>query len=127
LNIIFNTAYMEKTFAKAEELVDSVKEYINNRIDAVKLSAAEKGSAIAANLLAGIFVALILFLFIIFAGIAVAFVLGEWMGKMWLGFLLVAGLYLLLAIMVWATRGRIIRLPVMNGLIKQLFSGDEED
>jgi len=118
---------MEKTFAKAEELVDSVKEYINNRIDAVKLSAAEKGSAIAANLLAGIFVALILFLFIIFAGIAVAFVLGEWMGKMWLGFLLVAGLYLLLAIMVWATRGRIIRLPVMNGLIKQLFSGDEED
>lgn len=118
---------MEKTFAKAEELVDSVKEYINNRIDAVKLSAAEKASAIAANMLAGIFVALILFLFIIFGGVALALVLGVWLGKMWLGFLLVAGFYLLLAIIIWAARGRIIRLPVMNALIKQLFSTDEED
>ncbi len=118
---------MEKTFAKAEELVDSVKEYINNRIDAVKLSAAEKASAIAANMLAGIFVALILFLFIIFGGVALALVLGVWLGKMWLGFLLVAGFYLLLAIIIWGARGRIIRLPVMNALIKQLFSTDEED
>ncbi|MBL7747983.1 MAG: phage holin family protein [Chitinophagaceae bacterium] len=118
---------MEKTFAKAEELIDSVKEYINNRIDAVKLSAAEKASAITANVLAGIFVALILFLFIIFGGVALALVLGIWLGKMWLGFLLVAGFYLLLALIIWAARGRIIRLPVMNALIKQLFSSDEED
>lgn len=118
---------MEKTFAKAEELIDSVKEYVNTRIESVKLSAAEKGSKIMANVIAGIIVAVILFLFIIFVGIALSFALAEWTGKTWLGFLIVAGLYLLIGIVIWAAREKLIRLPVMNALIKQLFSRDEED
>ena len=35
---------MEDTFAKAEELAEHVKEYINNRMDSVKLNSAEKSS-----------------------------------------------------------------------------------
>ncbi|MGF2412104.1 phage holin family protein [Ferruginibacter sp.] len=118
---------MEKAFAKAEELAGTIKEYINTRIEAVKLSAAEKSSAIIANLIAGAVVALVFIFFIMLASISAALLLGLWIGATWAGFLMVAGLYLLAAIIVWKARGKLIRLPIMNALIKQLFKTDEDE
>jgi len=118
---------MEKAFARAEELAGTIKEYVNTKIESVKLSAAEKTSAVIANVVAGIVVALVFLFVIIFASIALSFGLGEWIGKTWAGFLIVAGLYLLIGIIVWAGRGKIIRMPLMNAIIQQLFSKEEED
>ena len=118
---------MEKTFERVEELADTIKEYVNTRINSVKLSVAEKSSAVIANVLAGLIVACVFVFFIIFASIALSFGLGEWIGKTWAGFLIVAGLYLLAGIIVWSGRGKIIRLPIMNAMIRQLFSKDEEE
>ncbi len=117
---------MEKAFARVEELADTIKEYVNTRIESAKLSAAEKSSALIANVLAGIIVAFVFLFFIIFASIALSVGLGEWIGNTWAGFLIVACLYLLGGIVVWVGRGRIIRLPLMNALIRQLFSNDED-
>lgn len=119
---------MKEAFAKIEELAGTVKDYVNTRIESVKLSVAEKSSVVIANLLAGMIVAVVFFFFMIFAGTALAFGLGEWLGKTWAGFLIVACLYLLTGILVWTAREKIIRLPILNAMIKQLFrSEDEED
>lgn len=118
---------MEKAFEKIEELADNIKEYVNNRIDAVKLTAAEKSSAIIANLIAGLIVATVFMFFIVFASIALSLLLGDWAGSTWAGFLIVAGLYLLVGIIVWTAREKIIRLPIMNALIKQLFGEEDEE
>ncbi|HEY6063281.1 MAG TPA: phage holin family protein [Chitinophagaceae bacterium] len=118
---------MEKAFARVEELADTIKEYVNTRIESVKLSAAEKSSALIANVMAGVIVAVVFLLFIIFASIALSFGLGEWIGKTWVGFLIVAFLYLFIGIVVWVGRGKIIRLPIMNALIRQLFRNDEDN
>jgi ABC-type uncharacterized transport system fused permease/ATPase subunit len=118
---------MEKAFAKAEELASSVKEYINTRIEAAKLNAAEKTSGIVANIIAAIIVTLFFLFCIVFASTAAAVSLGEWMGKPWAGFLIVAFLYFLTGIIVWAKKEKIIRLPIMNALIKQLFKHDDAE
>jgi len=118
---------MEKTFARLEELADTVKEYVNTRIEAVKLSAAEKTSAVMANVLAGVVVALVFVFFVIFASVALSLGVGEWIGKTWAGFLIVAGLYLLIGIVVWMARGKLIRLPLMNAMIQQLSGNNEEE
>jgi Putative Actinobacterial Holin-X, holin superfamily III len=118
---------MENAFARAEEITDNIKEYINTRIESVKLGVAEKSSAVIANLVAGAVVAVVFFFFIIFTGIALSFALGDWIGKTWAGFLIVATLYLLIGIIVWMVRGKLIRLPIMNAMIQQLFKEDEED
>lgn len=118
---------MEKTFAKVEELAGTIKDYVNARIEAVKLNAAEKSSVVISNLIAGLVVAFVLLLFIVMGSIALAFGLGEWIGKTWAGFLIVAFIYLLIGIIVWIARVRIIRLPVMNAIIKQLFRSDDEE
>lgn len=118
---------MEKTFAKVEELADNIKEYVNTRIDAVKLNAAERSSSIIANIVAGLIVLAVFMLFFLFCSIALAFGLGGLIGKTWAGFLIVAGLYLIIGIVVWTARVKIIQLPVMNALIKQLFREDDEE
>ena len=55
---------MEKAFAKVEELADTIKEYVNTRIDAVKLNAAEKSSSIIANIVAGLIVLAVFIFFL---------------------------------------------------------------
>jgi Putative Actinobacterial Holin-X, holin superfamily III len=125
--LISKTINMEKAFAKVEELADNIKEYVNTRIDAVKLNAAEKSSAVIANVVAGLIVVAVFMLFFLFCSIALAFGLGEWIGKTWAGFLMVAGLYMLIGIIVWTARVKIIQLPVMNALIKKLFREDDEE
>lgn len=117
---------MEKLFAKAEDLADSIKEYINLRIAAIKLTTAEKSSAVVANIIAGTVAAMVMCLFVVFASIALAIGLGVWLNNSWAGFLIVAGLYLLMGIIVWTARGKLIRLPVMNALIQQLFTNTDE-
>jgi len=117
---------MEKAFEKIEELAGNINNYVNNRIDAMKLTAAEKTSAVIANLVAGLIVATVFMFFIIFAGIALSLFLGDWIGRTWAGFLIVSGLYLLIGVVVWSGKEKIIRLPIMNALIKQLFGKEDE-
>jgi len=118
---------MEKVYAKIEDLADTAKEYINTRVESIKLTVAEKTSVVIANAVTVLAVAFVFFLFIIFGSVALSFGLGEWIGKTWAGFLIVAGLYLLIGIVVWIGRERIIRLPVMNALIRQLFHNEDEE
>ncbi|MBL0358237.1 MAG: phage holin family protein [Chitinophagaceae bacterium] len=118
---------MERTFAKVEELVTAIKEYAEVRIDEVKLTTAEKTSRLLANVLAAAIVAIVLIFFVIFASVAVALLLGLWTGKLWIGFLIVACLYLLVGIIAWFARGKFIRLPLMNGMISQLFKMEEDE
>ena len=117
---------MEKVFDKAEELAGNIKEYVNNRVNGIKLNVAEKTSAVIANLVAGLMAVFIFLLFIIFAGITLSFGLGKWIGEIWIGFLIVTFIYLLLGFVIWKLRKRIIQLPVMNAMLKQLIKVDDE-
>ena len=112
---------MEKAFARVEELAGTVKDYVNTRIELVKLNTVEKSSGIIATVIAGFIVAAVFLFFLVFISIALAFGLGEWIGKPWAGFLIVALLYLVIGIIVWVSRVRIIQLPIMNALIKAIF------
>lgn len=118
---------MEKTFKNAEELTASVKEYLENRVDELKIGFVEKTSAIISNVLAGILIAVIFSFFVILGSIGLALWLGSELENAWLGFLLVAGFYLVFGLIVWLIRGTIIRRPVMNTLIRQLFKNDDDN
>ncbi|HSU29127.1 MAG TPA: phage holin family protein [Chitinophagaceae bacterium] len=118
---------MEKVFNKAEELILTVKKYVNGKIEAVKVNTAEKISVVMAAILARIVSGVGFLLFVVFGGIALSIILGQWIGKPWAGFLIVAGFYLLMGIIVWKGRVKLIQLPVMNALIKQLFKHEDED
>lgn len=118
---------MEDTFTKAEELVSEVKEYINVKLDALKLTVAEKISRIAAVIIAGAVVAVAILFFVIFLSIALGYLLGEIFNSIWLGFLTVAGLYLLIGLIIWSGKRKLIQIPIMNSILAQWSLKEEED
>ena len=118
---------LQEEFKRVEEMAQHVKDYVNTRIAQVKLSVAEKVSKLIAVLIAGMFVVVVLFLFVVFGSIAAAYAIGIWLGKMWLGFLIVAVFYLLIGILTWWAKERLLRIPIMNAIIRQLFHNEEND
>lgn len=118
---------MEKTFSKAEEMADNLKEYFQNRLDQVKLGAAEKGSGMLSNTLSAIILIITGLFAGIFAGMAVGFALAEWTGITWLGFLLVAVFYMLVGVLTWSVWRKKIRERIMNKIIRELFEHDEKN
>lgn len=112
---------------RVEELFDHAREYVNIRVDETKLAVAERSSAVLSMVIATAVVNIIFLLCLIFASIAGAIAIGLWLRSYWLGFLLVAGLYLLAGLLIWAGKERLIRQPIMNAIIHQLFKKEEHE
>jgi hypothetical protein len=118
---------MSETLRKVEELTDHVKDYITTKVEITKLRLAEKTSLTIGNIIAAVVVAVLFLFVILFGSIAGAWALSDWIGKNYAGFLIVAGIYLLVAIIVWFARGKLIRFPVMNAIIKMLHKKDDDE
>jgi hypothetical protein len=116
---------MSELFTHIEELAGSARNYLHTRIEVVKLNTAAKVSSVTSNIVARIVVAVVFIFFLFFGGMAAAFALGEWLGRTYWGFLAVAGFYLIAGIVVWLAREKMIRMPIMNAIIEQLFKEDE--
>ncbi|HNP53101.1 MAG TPA: phage holin family protein [Ferruginibacter sp.] len=117
---------MEKAFQHAERLVDQFKSYVNTRLQAWQLSLAEKAASIIANVLAAIFCLMVLLLFVVMLSIGAALLLGEWLGHYWLGFLIIAFIYLFMGIVFWSLRKKLIQFPLMNVFLQQLIQANDE-
>lgn len=117
---------MEKPFAQIDELATNIKDYLHTQVEVIKLKAAEKGSDVMANIIAGIIVMLIFFLCIVFAGIAFSLYINQSMNSSWIGFIIIASIYLLIALIVWLARTKLLRLPIMNSIIQHLLKKTDE-
>jgi Putative Actinobacterial Holin-X, holin superfamily III len=113
-------------FSKIENLIDHAREYANARVDEAKLAAAEKTSKVIALLIAGGILGLVFFISFLFASLAASYGLGHWLGNTPLGFLLVAIAYFFLCLIVWNAREKLIRIPIVNAILQQLFKTSDE-
>ncbi len=118
---------MSEAFQTIESLLDKAKAYANTRIAQVKLSVAEKVSQLLSTLVAGLMTVLVFLFALLLGSVAAALLIGEALGKVWLGFAIIAAAWLLLGILLWKGRNRFLRLPIMNSMIASLFSKESED
>ncbi len=113
---------LKETSAKIEELFSHTKEYIQNRIDLTKLEIAEKTSTLLSTFFSTIIFIALLFVSLIFFGLSIGFLFSKLTGEYYWGFLITSGLYLLIGVVFWKLRTRIIQIPIMNSIIKELFN-----
>jgi hypothetical protein len=118
---------MEQTWTKAEELGKTIREYVNNRTDQLKLTAAEKTAALVSLLIAAVVIAVFFVFAVLFLAIALSVYMGEVFGALYYGFLFTAAVILFFGVIVWMFRKQMIQYPLMNGLLKQLFAQEEEE
>ena len=115
---------IQDEFKKIEETAEHLKSYVNTKIAQLKLSAAEKISDVISLFIAKLLVAVVFFFFIFFGSSALAYGLGDYFEKTWLGFVIVAGFYLLAGLAIWFGRERLVRIPIMNAILRRLFMNE---
>lgn len=107
--------------------IDDLKNYVNLKIRIVALTLGENSARIFATIISNWAIIFFIALFLFFGSFALAFGLGAWLNSTGLGFVIVAGLYLLFAVIVFLCRSNYIERPLTNFFIKHLFKNSDED
>lgn len=95
-------------------MIETIKEYASKRIDLLKLEATEK-SSLSAGIITFFVIMIIAFgFFIILFNFGVAFLIGEALNNSAYGFLIVAGFYFLIMIIIYSVRKKIIHSVADN-------------
>lgn len=84
-------------FTDTKNLLQS---YLDDRFTLIKLQAVEKISTITAAIISGVIIALLGLFFLIAFTVMLGFLFGQLVDSVWLGFAIVAGIYLLLILVV---------------------------
>ena len=102
-----------------KKMIETIKEYVSKRIDLLKIEATEK-SSLSAGIITYFVIMLVAFgFFIILFNFGIAFLIGEALGNQSYGFLIVAGFYLLIMILVMVFKKKIVN-SVADQVIKFL-------
>lgn len=111
---------MEEKSPGLDSLKIHVKEYINTRIDIAVLKATEKGSHIVSNAALYVAVFFVSVFFLLLLTIGLSLLISDAIGNSWSGFLIMAGVYLLIGVLLWVMRDKWIRKPVVNIFIRSV-------
>jgi hypothetical protein len=111
---------MEEEF-EHQKLIEKVTDYVKVRKELTLLKTVDKGSQIFANFLSDIFVLVFAILAFLFGSFALSFYLSEILGNSYSGFLIVAGFYLLVAIILNSIKDKYLEKKIMNVIIAKFF------
>ena len=111
---------MESNPTSVEDLFEKVKDYADVRIDLFKLKAINKVSGSVSSFLTTIVMALIFCVVFLCITAGLALWIGDSLGKAWYGFFIVGGGYLIIGLVLYSLRGRLVKSVISNKLIKEL-------
>jgi membrane-bound ClpP family serine protease len=111
---------MESSPTNVEELYQKLSEYADVRMNLFKLKSINKVSAFTSALLTSVILAAIFSAILICITIGAAFLIGQWVGKVYYGFFIVGGIYLIIGLVIYSMRDKLIKTKVSNKLIKEL-------
>ena len=118
---------MEEPEVDPQIIIEKVKEYIQVRTELTVLSAVDKGSQLFAGLLIGCLILILTVLAGLFGSFALGFYLSEVLNNTYGGFLIVAGLYLLGAIILNSIKAKFLEKRIINLVIEKIFKDRNED
>lgn len=111
---------MEDNVKLLEKLIERVVEYIKTSYKLLKLKALERGSDVSSTMALHAVVFMLIASFILFFNLGLALWVGDMIGKPYIGFFLIGGLYLIIAIAISLFMGKWIKKWIRNYIIKHL-------
>jgi hypothetical protein len=111
---------MKETERLVNELVAKAEEYGHSSLELVKLKSVKVSAKTTGMIGTQFILGTVIVLFLITLSMGVSFWLGDILDSVYLGFLCVAGFYLLLTIVLYIFRDSLIQRPIENGIIKNL-------
>ena len=113
---------MQDKINTVEALFEKTTDYVESRIELVKLQAVNKVTDVVSSLVSRLIIMIIVVLMIVVLNTGIAIWLGEVLGKMYYGFFCVAGFYLLLVIVLGLGRRNWLKKPVSNKLVRKMLN-----
>jgi hypothetical protein len=112
---------METKTNLLEPLLEKAEAYSTTSFEIIKLKALDKTAGVTSALISRSLFTIIISIFALTINIAIALWLGELLGKVYYGFLVVAACYALAAIILLVIHP-LIKKSINNAIIKQLFN-----
>jgi len=109
---------------KIEELTESIKSYLNTNFELFKYQGIERSSVIIADLVSKLLVGLILLFFVFFTSLWACFYLSAYFGDNYSGIAIVAGFYLLLGLIIYLVRKKLVVKPLRDKIIRNMLQKD---
>lgn len=104
---------------------DQVTEYVDLRLQLLKLEAAEHTAKVSSFLISTLILLISGFFCILFLSIVAGFYFSELWGNTFYGFGVIGGIYLVIFIILLSARKSLIKKPVSNIIIQLFFSQHE--
>lgn len=111
---------MEDIGKQIDTLLERAVGYVKTTVELEKLKAIDRVSDISALLITRIMAGAILFFVALFLSLGLALWLGEVLGKIYLGFFVVAAIYGLIAVMLQLFLGKWIKKAICNFIISKI-------
>jgi len=108
------------TIDEIKNLVDKSKDYLETKIELTKLKTIDRSADILSSIIVVISMIFLGSLCVIFISIALALVIGHWLGTTFWGFFIIGGLYALVLLVIYLRRNRWIKTPIANELIHKM-------
>ena len=111
---------MEEEKSNFGNLVDHVKEYVETSIDLMKTDAVDRISNGASSAATAIILGLTGVFFLLFASVGCASFIAYKTESTTIGFFSVAGFYLIISVIIYVSREKWIKIPIVNAILKIL-------
>lgn len=109
---------------KMEALSDDLKAYFNTHVELVKLQALDHSSSLGARIVSGVIIGAVIMLFVVFASTCLALYLSVLLGAYYIGFGIVAGIYLIAGIVFFASRKKILVDPIRDMIVARAMESE---
>ena len=111
---------MEQQSENIEDLFEKAGDYVETRLELFKLKTALTTSDVVSELVGRIVLVSFITIVVMMLNIGLALWPGDLLGKNYYGFLVLAGFYSLLAILMYFLREKLIESPVSDAIIKKM-------
>lgn len=101
-----------------ERIFQHIKEYIAAQRNLLLTILSKKGGDVVYAIILALILFLIVCYFLMIFSIGIAYGIGVWINSIFWGFMIVAGLYLFLAFLVWIFRDPLLRTPIFKIFFK---------
>lgn len=110
---------------KVQEFTENLNKYVNTNLELIKLEITDSSSMIASGMITGFFIGLVGIIFILFGSLSLGYYLSEILGDKFIGFAIIAGFYLVVALILILCR-KSIEKPIRNMIIRNALKKKEK-
>ena len=107
----------QPTVTLIESLFSQSKDYVDSRLELFKLKMIDKSTTVASSIISVLALFLVFFIFFIVLNIGIALLIGDLLGKAYLGFLILAAFYAIVGFILASRRNKIFKAPVTKIII----------